>query len=378
MHLFSKVFTLNIEIPLMKITLHSQKISVFCLSLVLFSCSKEINAVVFQPQRAPVSLTESARVWYLEHRQAKATTTENDMLMQYWEKAQILQTADGHALLVVPLPDPPVSNKALAFRRYLVFEPSGNNIANGKIVELLGDKFNVENQSDLLLTGRAASTIPGFNGSILQYDVNYKSIENASYANGNKKLNTQSFVIKFSGRDLNSPLREGLGNQPISLLQTGRYPIGKTIYSVKAMAPYKTLLVQDNDSLIFDFMRYPGMHGKPEGIKPSGNQTIAGAFKAVLGNNGIQQLSPTENGNLLIKLYCKPDAGRAKIAAVEFIFFHPDNNGLTLNEIDKLTAYMKSHITFDLLSNADAEKDLIWSMAQLVRLPPATVVSKVD
>lgn len=334
------------------------------ITLISASCSKEVHDVIYQGQRAPVVLRESARNWYLQHRKAKSTDIEEKMLSHYWQKASVMMMGDGEWILVVPLPDPPVNNPKLGFRRFLVFEPSGTHVNSGKIVELLGDKYQVNNQAYLLLTGRAAGIIPGFNGTILQYDVNYNPLYNTNYTDGKANPNMQSAILKTSGKTLRSPIQPHAGELSVSMLRPGRYNVNHRIYSVKDMAPYQTLQIEENDSLIAVFFHHPQNHGK-QGGKLAGRQDITYCFRQVLGEARIRQLASSNPGRFLVTLYFAGAQEKVKPVAISFTIFQPDKNSLTLNEIDEVNAYLKKNLVLDIPSSVNREKQ-VWPFAQAV------------
>lgn len=339
---------------------------ILILSLLILSCNKKASDIIYDRKQALPQMQESARTWYLQHREAKPTSVEYNMLTKYWAKAATLQTSDSDVILVVPLPDPPATlhNKDFTFKRFLVFQPQGNTIASGKVVELLGQKYNVGNNADYLLRSIAQNSIPGFNGSIMQYDVNYQPLENSRYENGTKKANTQTAIIKFSGRD-RSPVRSGVAALPVYALKPGRYKIDGHIYTVKGMAPYKTLLIEDNDSLVADFIRHAAAHNNTLNVKPFSQETIGEIFKKVLGDGRLKELSASGKGNIIVTLYCAAKDGKGKVAAVQFLIFQPQENKLSLYEIDKISDYIKENIAFDIPSSPD-NQNKIWPVAQAV------------
>lgn len=345
---------------------HTTLLILLCLSCVILSCNKKTNDLIHDRKQALPLMQESARIWYLQHREAKSNAAEHDMPTKYWAKASAIQTNDSNTILIVPMPDPHATarNKDITFKRFLVFQPSGNNITNGKVVELVGEKYNVKRHSDFLLKRISQNSIPGFNGSILQYDVNYNPLENARYENGVKRANTHTAVIKFAPLD-KSRVRSGAGTLPLFSLTPGRYKIGNQTYTLKGMAPYKTLLIEDNDSLASDFIRHIASNNHSLKTPPFSQETLAHAFKNVLGEARIQQLSAFGKENMIVTLYCRQEEGKGKVAAVEYQILQPQESRITLMEIDKISDYLKEKIAFDLPSSLD-NKGAIWPIAQAI------------
>src|SRR5690606_32096837 len=81
-------------------------------------------------------------------------------------------------------PEQYVAAKELSIRRFFVFTTSGNNVSDGRIVEFVGENYDVTSNIDLLLRNYDKSSIPSFSGAILQYDVNYQSLISHSYVKG--------------------------------------------------------------------------------------------------------------------------------------------------------------------------------------------------
>ncbi len=59
-----------------------------------------------------------------------------------------------------------------------------DNVSDGRIVEFVGENYDVTSNIDLLLRNYDESSIPSFSGAILQYDVNYQSLISHSYVEG--------------------------------------------------------------------------------------------------------------------------------------------------------------------------------------------------
>lgn len=324
-----------------------------------------MNEIIYKREKALPDMQESARLWYRQHRQG-AAQIHHDMFTAEWAKSYSFKTSGNNITLVVPLANPHVTkrNKHISLNRFLVFQTSEGNITDGKIIELLGKKYNVKKHSDYLLQNISQNSIPGFTGAILQYNVNYQPVANAVYEKGNKKSNTHTSIVKFSGKD-KSPVRFGVGALPVYALKPGRYKINDHIYTVKGMIPYKTILIEDNDSLVSDFLRHAAAHSGGLKINPFSQETLSHVFKKVLGDARLKELSESEKGNIIVTLYCAAKEGKGKIAAVEFRIFNPQENKLKLNEIDKVSDYIKTNIVFDIPSSPN-NQNKIWPVAQAI------------
>lgn len=283
--------------------------------LLLSACSKGLNDVVYDRKEALPALLESARIWYLQHKEPESPSVKRyGQLPGYWRDSRIVKTNDGSTLLIVPAASPPAENKNLTFERFLVFRPSGSMITAGKIVELLGKKYNVASNSAFLLKNQDQNNIPGFNGAILQYDVNYQPLTNASHESGQKIANTSTSIIRIAGKEMGQIKQARNLSIPISVLEPGRYQVHQQIYTLKGMAPYKSLLVETNDSITAGFSRNPGGRTHLQSMKFSIPEPIMDSFIRTLGSEPTKALSSeTGKRNILVTLYMIARKGEGKL-----------------------------------------------------------------
>ncbi len=105
-----------------------------------------------------------------------------------------VKSTSGKTLILVPAPEQHIDNLDITARRFFVFTANGSNVSDGRIVELIGNKYNVNDNFDLLLKNYDRNEIAGFNGSILTYDVNYHFVYSTSFSNG-KKNNHDARIV---------------------------------------------------------------------------------------------------------------------------------------------------------------------------------------
>jgi len=166
------------------------------ISLIFFSCRKDIDYYLSNKEQASSSQLEMAKIWRLRHLSASKST--HGILQPMWDYSWKVTSPEGQ-LIIVPAPEHRVNNKTYSIRRFFVFTTSGNQISNGKIVELVGENWNIDDQIDLLLKSTNKSEIKGFTGIILNYDINYQRVSSITFVNGIKsKINSELRTSTFN------------------------------------------------------------------------------------------------------------------------------------------------------------------------------------
>jgi hypothetical protein len=181
----------------------------FSICLLIFACRRDINNIINDRQEAPSPLLESAKVWYGQHLDTDVNAA-NTKLIPFWKESWTMKSTAGKNLVLVPAADVEIGNENYTMNRFFVFSASGNDVTNGEIVELLGYKYNVKNNADLLLKNYDQPYISGFTGSILRYDINYTLSEGVAFENGKKndakvsiKQALDSTFVKTTGKKPN-------------------------------------------------------------------------------------------------------------------------------------------------------------------------------
>jgi hypothetical protein len=184
----------------------SYLIIVFSAFVVLFSCQKEIYVVPNNKARTTSELVENAKSWYLKNLDYTALANP---LRPHWDDARTVQQQDESTLLVIPTSEHVVMNPDFTIRRFFIFPFDDADVADGRIVELLGNQYNVNMHLDLLLSSMESSEIKGFNGSIIQYNINYKYIDGIVFKEGKLMTNMKTRIMVSTVRELDSLMKVG-------------------------------------------------------------------------------------------------------------------------------------------------------------------------
>ena len=164
--------------------------------LLIFSCRKDIRNFILDRDAPPSSVLESAQAWHSQHIDVDATVP---LLRPHWNDAWMVKATDSSSLLIVSASDKYVRSGDISIRRLFVFKTAGGSVTDGKIVELVGKKYNVKKNTDFLLKNYNQDHIDKFNGGIFQYDINYRSISNATFENG-QRSNKFSHIMTLPGK----------------------------------------------------------------------------------------------------------------------------------------------------------------------------------
>jgi hypothetical protein len=125
-------------------------------------------------------------------------------LKPIWEDAWTLKSG----LLIVPAPEFPNYNPKITIRRFYAFTSSNGAIVDGRIVEFLGNEYDVNANVELLVSNIDKDYIKGFDGSILRYDINYSPLSSSTFKNGNKLHSVLTTIETISGTDLLELMRQ--------------------------------------------------------------------------------------------------------------------------------------------------------------------------
>lgn len=166
--------------------------------LVLFSCRKDIEYYLLDRDRPTSEVLENAKIWYLQ-----SIDKENvrQRLKPHWKDAWTVSRGGRSPIVVVPANERRLRNRDrdISIRRFFVFTLRGEDVADGNIVEFVGEKYDVSKNLDFLLQAFGKEEVTGFNGSFITYDINYGYINSAVFKNG-KKVNATT-EIKSLDRD---------------------------------------------------------------------------------------------------------------------------------------------------------------------------------
>lgn len=107
-------------------------------------------------------------------------------LQPQWEGATLLKLSTGTDILLVPTPQYALKHKNLSAYRAFIYYLSADkaSITSAELVEIVGEKKYMEDHIDKLLVSIREEKILDFNGTILEYGLNYKYIKGEKYVNG--------------------------------------------------------------------------------------------------------------------------------------------------------------------------------------------------
>ncbi|WP_293304099.1 hypothetical protein [Pedobacter sp. UBA5917] len=186
---------------------------ILLISLIIFSCRREISDFVGDQSSVSTAALENAKIFYQSH----ATMTE-ELYQQYerktlklrkrpnrknfirlrplWHAAKSFDLSSGQ-LIVVPTYEKQISSKKVNVRRFFVFHASGNSVKDGEIIEIVGMDYNLKDKLDQILPALGQQRMIDFTGAVLEYDLNYYYKKSRLYKNGQ----ISSLNGKFTGMD---------------------------------------------------------------------------------------------------------------------------------------------------------------------------------
>ena len=186
--------------------------SILSCLLIFSACRKDLHYAVHEGDDITSGLLESAKSW---HSRNIDPEVKGSRLKPLWEDAWTLKSG----LLIVPAPEYPNYNPKLTIRRFFAFTSSKGSVVEGRIVEFLGNEYDVNANIDLLVSHIDKDYIDGFDGSILRYDINYRSLSSSTFKKGKKLHNVLTTIETMAGEDLLELTRQqktGVNNIPAS------------------------------------------------------------------------------------------------------------------------------------------------------------------
>lgn len=184
-------------------------VSVLGCLFILSSCRKDMHYAIKDGDAITAGLLESAKSWYLRNIDPDA---KGSRLTPLWDDAWTLKSGP----LIVPAPEYPNYNPKITIRRFFAFTTSNGSVVDGRIVEFLGNGYDVNANLNLLASHIDQDYIKGFNGSILRYDINYRSLSSSTFAKGKKLHNVFTSIVTSTGEELLRQQKEGVTSRPVS------------------------------------------------------------------------------------------------------------------------------------------------------------------
>jgi len=223
----------------------------FLACLLIFACRKEINSYIANEPKVELKLLEDSK-------KLNALITAYDApynqkikdfirLKPSWNEAYTRRHIDGTDLIVVPTTENDISNKAISMRRLYVFEVLEGEISYGRIYEFIGINYPIDKNIDQLLTNLRNPVIEGFNGAIIQYDLNYRRINGSVYENGKRSLEDVSLRSLTEKSD--SPQHKSLYLKRATKSIAGKNVESKLqyLYTINTPGVSDKALIESND-----------------------------------------------------------------------------------------------------------------------------------
>lgn len=172
----------------------------------MFACRREINNFTFNQPNVSSGLLESAKI--LNAKTLANNAEENKKtpgfftLSPLWKKSTTLINEAGAKVIVVPTIENLINNINVSIRRLYVFDVAGDKVVSGRIVEFIGLDYSINKNLETLIKGLHSQSIKGFNGAIIQYDLNYRWVEGTQYEAGVKVANNIALSKSLKGKEV--------------------------------------------------------------------------------------------------------------------------------------------------------------------------------
>ena len=185
---------------------------VFGLFFLIFACRREIDDIVKTNLNSPPNnLLESAKAWNAEV--VKSNFAVNSKIPGFitlepqWNNSWTLKQKNGSTIIAVPTGIDAPSLRSMTLARLFIFEVNNNTVRGGQIVEFLGlNDYSVNKNLEKLVENYQNTSIEGFSGAIIRYDLNYRWVSGSTYENGDKTNDNVSIVRKSAAENQSSGL----------------------------------------------------------------------------------------------------------------------------------------------------------------------------
>lgn len=160
----------------------------------------------YHQQTTLLSKVSSANQGGLEKKTLNTEIEENKIPI--WTEAKMEKTKDGKTVMTVPFKKYDLNNKDIAYARKYVFEENNGDIANGKIIEVIGGADFIAEEGESAIIRHKDRQIEGFSGAVISYDLNYHYIEGHNYQEGKQVPG----IVRITSKSPNTPgTRRGQG-----------------------------------------------------------------------------------------------------------------------------------------------------------------------
>ena len=166
-------------------------------SILIYSCKKnqDLTTTVYTENATngivPSDMLKAAKEWHASQTEMPGllsinTTKSKGILTPLWDNAKLVVQSNGISVIIVPTANSKFASTSLGVVRKFAFQMKGTKILSGKIIEVYGKKNYIAENKDNLIEYYTNGQTKNFSLSIIEYDVNYKYLNNAKYENGVK------------------------------------------------------------------------------------------------------------------------------------------------------------------------------------------------
>lgn len=163
------------------------------LFLFLIACLVACKENLFEVNDTGDIEIESAEDWYNNQlnfvntaRTSDTVNTSKTSLRPNWSKYKKRKFNDREDILIVETDGYALGNSDLDFQRVFIFKSEDGKVLDGRIVEIIGKKEYIEKNHDRIPELYRSEHIPGFDGVIFGYDINYQYLDGYNYRNGKR------------------------------------------------------------------------------------------------------------------------------------------------------------------------------------------------
>lgn len=175
-------------------------------------------------QEPNAQLLEEAKIFYkkgatlnsvsynasLKSQPSKATAAEGVItkpiffkVMPLWKEAFVVNSKNNLSYIVIPTKENELKDKTYEVRRFFLFTKKGDDIVDGRIIEIMAHNYSLENKIYDIIASYESEQISNLTGAIFIYDLNY-FFKSSVEVKGGQKLST---LPKFSNLEKNDNAR---------------------------------------------------------------------------------------------------------------------------------------------------------------------------
>lgn len=115
-------------------------------------------------------------------------------LKLFWDDARSITLSDGTQAIAVPTEDFKLTTKNYSLFRQVIFVTKGEQIVEGNIIEFYGTPEYIESHKEVLLRSYKSENIPGFEGTVITFDLKYRQAGGFLFEGGKRTSITTKIV----------------------------------------------------------------------------------------------------------------------------------------------------------------------------------------